>query len=109
MRSRTGEAVVFRSALVPPHVRRTKTLDAALSWLYVKGVATGQMSEALAVLVGQDVQGRLGAPIRPVARGEATVSGVCVETDDETGLARHLSPLRLGGLLRPIEPLFWVE
>ncbi len=44
-----------------------------------------------------------------VARGEATVSGVCVETDDETGLARHLSPLRLGGLLRPIEPLFWVE
>lgn len=56
-RSRTEEAVVFRSSLVPPYVRRTKTLDAALPWLYLKGIATGQMSEALAVLVGPEAKG----------------------------------------------------
>ncbi|MEO1723674.1 MAG: TIGR00282 family metallophosphoesterase [Pseudomonadota bacterium] len=31
------------------------------------------------------------------AMGEATVSGVLVETDDATGLARRIEPLRLGG------------
>jgi len=30
VRSRTDEPVVFRSSLVPPYVRRAKTLDAAL-------------------------------------------------------------------------------
>ncbi|MEM1273552.1 MAG: TIGR00282 family metallophosphoesterase [Pseudomonadota bacterium] len=33
------------------------------------------------------------------APGEATLAGVIVETDDETGLARSLSPVRLGGVL----------
>jgi len=57
VRSRQGEAVVFRSSLVPPYVRRTKTLDAALPWLYLKGIATGQMKEALQVLVGPQARG----------------------------------------------------
>lgn len=57
VRSRTHESVVFRSSLVPPYVRRTQTLDAALPWLYLKGIATGQMSEALAVLVGPEAKG----------------------------------------------------
>jgi len=37
VRSKTGEAVTFRSALVPPYVRLTKTLEVALPWLYLKG------------------------------------------------------------------------
>lgn len=57
VRSRGEEAVVFRSALVPPYVRRAKTLDAALPWLYLKGISTGQMHEALEVLVGPDARG----------------------------------------------------
>jgi putative transposase len=57
VRSRTGEPVVFRSSLVPPYVRRTKTLDAALPWLYLKGISTGQMSEALEVLLGPEAKG----------------------------------------------------
>lgn len=62
VRSRGEEPVVFRSSLVPPYVRRAKTLDAALPWLYLKGIATGQMSEALEVLVGPDAKG-LSAPV----------------------------------------------
>jgi len=33
VRSMDGTPVTFRSALVPPYVRRTKTLEAALTWL----------------------------------------------------------------------------
>ena len=57
VRAKTGDPVTFRSALVPPYVRKTKSLEAALPWLYLKGISTGEMSEALAVLVGQDAQG----------------------------------------------------
>ena len=35
VRARTGEPVTFRSALVPPYVRKTRSLEAALPWLYL--------------------------------------------------------------------------
>jgi transposase-like protein len=57
VRAKTGEPVIFRSALVPPYVRKTKSLEAALPWLYLKGISTGEMSEALAVLVGSEAKG----------------------------------------------------
>jgi len=41
--------VTFHSRLVPPYVRRAKRMDAALPWLYLKGISTGQMQEALEV------------------------------------------------------------
>ena len=47
VRAKTGEPVTFRSALVPPYVRKTRTLEAALPWLYLKGVSSGEMGEAL--------------------------------------------------------------
>ena len=43
------------------------------------------------------------------AMGPATISGLAVEIDDSTGLARRTAALRLGGVLTPTEPLFWVE
>ncbi len=57
VRSRAGKAVTFRSALVPPYVRKTKSLEAALPWLYLKGISTGEMREALKVLVGPNATG----------------------------------------------------
>ena len=41
-RSRSGSAEPFRSALVPPYVRRSASVDAAVPWLYLHGVSTGQ-------------------------------------------------------------------
>src|SRR5438874_8893308 len=41
------------------------------------------------------------------AEGEATISGVAVETDDQTGLARKIAPIRIGGRLEPVLPGFW--
>jgi putative transposase len=45
VRSRQGEPVTFRSALVPPYVRKTQSLEAALPWLYLKGISTGVKPE----------------------------------------------------------------
>lgn len=39
------------------------------------------------------------------AKGEATLCAVYVETDEETGLAKTISPLRLGGRLRAEMPV----
>ena len=40
------------------------------------------------------------------ASGPATLCGVLVETDDRSGLARRIAPLRLGGRLAPAMPDF---
>jgi len=57
VRSKTGEPISFQSALVPPYVRKARSLEAALPWLYLKGISTGEMGDALKVLVGADAQG----------------------------------------------------
>jgi metallophosphoesterase (TIGR00282 family) len=40
--------------------------------------------------------------------GQATISGVGIDIDDATGLARAIAPLRLGGRLSQAEPAFWL-
>ena len=57
VRSRLPEPVVFHSSWVPPYVRRTKTVEAVLPWLYLKGISTGQMQSALEVLLGPQARG----------------------------------------------------
>ena len=42
------------------------------------------------------------------ALGTATLSGVAVETDDATGLALKIAPVRIGGRLEPALPGFWL-
>ena len=41
------------------------------------------------------------------ASGAATLSGVAVETNDTTGLAVKVAPVRIGGRLEPALPTFW--
>jgi 2',3'-cyclic-nucleotide 2'-phosphodiesterase len=41
------------------------------------------------------------------AGGIATMSGVAVETDDKTGLATRIAPVRVGGKLEQARPAFW--
>jgi transposase-like protein len=57
VRDRSGSGIKFNSALAPPYVRKAKSVAAALPWLYLKGVSTGDMQEALSVLVGEDAKG----------------------------------------------------
>jgi len=57
VRSRLGEALTFRSALVPPYIRKTASLEAGIPWLYLKGISSGEMNEALKALLGPGASG----------------------------------------------------
>ncbi len=57
VRDRSGSGVKFNSGVVPPYVRKSPRVSAALPWLYLKGVSTGDMSEALKVLLGEEAKG----------------------------------------------------
>jgi len=47
----------FRSAILPPYLRKTKSLEDLIPWLYLKGVSTGDFSEALKAILGPDAPG----------------------------------------------------
>jgi len=49
-----GDRIRFSSAILPKWARRTKSLDALLPVLYLRGVSTGDFQEALAALLGKD-------------------------------------------------------
>ena len=56
VRDRAGE-IRFSSSILPAYLRRTKTIEELLPWLYLKGISTGGFSEALAALLGRDAPG----------------------------------------------------
>lgn len=47
----------FTSAILPPYLRRTRSLEELIPWLYLKGVSTGDFSEALRAILGPDAPG----------------------------------------------------
>lgn len=47
----------FTSAILPPYLRRTKTIEELLPWLYLKGISTGDFQPALTVLLGTNAPG----------------------------------------------------
>ncbi len=46
VRDRAGQGVKCNSALVPPYLKKTKSVEEFLPWLYLKGVSTGDFSDA---------------------------------------------------------------
>jgi transposase-like protein len=51
------EAELFSSKILPPYLRKTKSLEELIPWLYLKGISTGDFSEALSALVGPQAKG----------------------------------------------------
>jgi transposase-like protein len=47
----------FTSAILPPYLRKTRSLEGLLPWLYLKGVSTGDFAEALQAILGPDAPG----------------------------------------------------
>ena len=72
VRDREGE-IKFRSSILPAYLRRTRSIEELLPWLYLKGLSTGDFSEALAALLGKDAPGLSAATIsrlKEVWKGE---------------------------------------
>lgn len=71
-RDRAGE-IKFHSSILPAYLRRTRSIEELLPWLYLKGLSTGDFSEALATLLGKDARGLSAATIsrlKEVWKGE---------------------------------------
>jgi len=51
------EHETFHSKILPPYLRRTKTIEELIPWLYLKGISTGGFSEALQSLFGPEGAG----------------------------------------------------
>jgi putative transposase len=60
VRDRGGEGcerIRFSSAILPPYVRRSKSLEVLIPILYLKGISTGDFEDALIALLGRDAGG----------------------------------------------------
>jgi putative transposase len=68
VRAKDGSPVTFRSALIPPYVRKTRSLEAALPWLYLKGISSGEMAGALEALVGPEATGLSASTVARLKR-----------------------------------------
>ena len=49
--------ITFTPSILPRYLRRAKSVEELLPWLYLKGVSSGDFSEALAALLGPDAKG----------------------------------------------------
>ena len=63
VRDREG-AIRFSSQILPPYLRRTKSLAELLPWLYLRGISTGDFSSVLTSLLGQEAPGLSAATIQ---------------------------------------------
>jgi putative transposase len=52
-----GQREIFTPDVLPPYLRRTKNIDEAIPWLYLKGISSGDFPEALQGLFGVEARG----------------------------------------------------
>ena len=51
------ERIVFSSKILPPYLRKSRSMEELIPWLYLKGVSTGDFGDALESLVGPSAKG----------------------------------------------------
>ena len=56
-------AVPFSSQLLPPYLKRTKSIEELVPWLYLRGISTGDFPQALQSLLGEDAKGLSAANV----------------------------------------------
>lgn len=57
IRDRSGSGLHFNSQLLPPYLKRTKSIEELIPWLYLKGISTGDYTEALCAILGESARG----------------------------------------------------
>ena len=68
-RAPEGTPLKFTSTILPPYLRRAKSIEELLPWLYLKGISTGDFSEALAALLGPDAPGLSASTVTRLKAG----------------------------------------
>ena len=61
VRDRRGDEdpdrVRFTSAILPPYLKKSKSIEELIPWLYLRGISTGDFQEALQALLGEGAKG----------------------------------------------------
>ena len=57
VRDRSGSGIRFNSHLLPPYLKRARSLEELIPWLYLRGISSGDFQEALSALVGEQAKG----------------------------------------------------
>ena len=47
----------FKSSIIPPYLRRTTNINELIPLLYLKGISTGDFTEALSAILGKEIIG----------------------------------------------------
>ena len=68
-RRASNEAEPFSSKILPPYLRKTRSIEELLPWLYLKGISTGDFNEALQALVGPECPGLSASTITRLLEG----------------------------------------
>jgi len=56
-RGANGDKITFTPSILPRYLRKAKSIEELLPWLYLKGVSTGDFTEALEALLGPNAKG----------------------------------------------------
>lgn len=64
-----SEAIRWNSTILPPYLRKSKSLEELIPWLYLKGISTGDFSEALMALLGNNAPGLSASTISRLKEG----------------------------------------
>jgi len=83
-----ADRIQFTSKILPRYLRRTKSLEELIPWLYLKGISTGDFSEALRALVGSpaglspatgvSAEGRMATGVGDLAEARPNRQAVCL-------------------------------
>lgn len=57
VRDRSESGIKFNSTILPPYLKRSKSMEELIPWLYLKGISTGDCQDALVALVGEQAKG----------------------------------------------------
>jgi transposase-like protein len=52
-----GDKFLFQSTIVPPYLKRTKSIEELVPWLYLRGISTGDFPSALEAILGKHASG----------------------------------------------------
>jgi len=52
-----GDRMRFQSSIIPPYLKRTRSVEELVPWLYLRGISTGDFPQALEALLGKDATG----------------------------------------------------
>ncbi|MFM8285039.1 MAG: IS256 family transposase [Planctomycetaceae bacterium] len=55
--SNGDERIVFSSKILPPYLRKSRSMEELIPWLYLKGISTGDFGQALESLIGPSAKG----------------------------------------------------